>query len=752
MKLSVCRYVMVFVLLLICAKRSSATHIYGGDLRYQYVSGTEYKVILTLFGDCSSSYILPFGTYTPRVYVQLGNFITDTVYLREDSTQRKDESPVCNALKDSTACSNPASLLPGGRKFVYTTVITMPPNSNWKLVFDGQIAIQEVNGGRAGRSSGITNIVNPGVQTMYLEATLDNSESNNSSPDFTSSSLPYYCNNVAQSYNLGVSESDGDSVVSYLTPALLNSTATVNYLPGFSSGIPISSNNGGFSYDIHTGQMNFTPNLVQQSVVVFKVEEYKNGKLVGSSIREMTFIVLATCGNSSLIVDIDTSNIIGGVVKMNTVNPGGGSASTVNVCAAEPLLKFEIPTKDKDGNDINIKVDNAPSGAEVKIIDNGTPNPVLKFEWNTSAVEVGAYNLFLSFTVNACPLAVTKTFSYPINIINPTGVLHEVIRPTGCIGNEVSRLILTDGLMPRIVTISNTQGMLLKTYYDTTGAIIDSFRAGKYIVRSKSIYLTCVSEYQYVINDSGYFPIPVIFNDLSVCKNDEVVPIDISPGQGATLHWYDLEGNRLTQRPEYTTDSVKAFNWIVTQQYGSCETKPDTFTVTVHDLPKVEILNTNEPLCTGDSVLLLAKGAVRYNWQPDNWMSQNDTQAWVRVRQPTNFVVTGFTEYNCTNTDTIMMDRLEQCCTFFYPDAFTPNNDGLNDRWAPVTEANADLYLLAIYNRWGERVYYSNNEHDKWDGTHNGRLCDVGTYTYMFRAKCVMGRQETTQGALLLVR
>src|SRR5258708_500036 len=71
---------------------------------------------------------------------------------------------------------------------------------------------------------------------------------------------------------------------------------------------------GQFSFDLYSGQMSFLPNVLQDALIVNQVTEYKNGVAVGSSVREMTFIVLDNLGSFNNIQHTTPSNISGGAL------------------------------------------------------------------------------------------------------------------------------------------------------------------------------------------------------------------------------------------------------------------------------------------------------------------------------------------------------------------------------------------------------------------------------------------------------
>jgi gliding motility-associated-like protein len=736
--------VIVMLLLLVTANRARASHIYGGDLLYTHVAGDQYKISLTIYGDCSGPTSARLPVSSPTIFIYQGTNLVQTLKCLENISLRENVSPVCAALKEKTVCDDRSSTLPGAKRFVYTALVTLPPAADWKIIFEGTLDDsnpQSIH--QAGRSDNITNINAVGGQIIYFEALLNNNNGHNSSPQYTSLPTPYYCINIPQQYNLGAVDNDKDSMAFTLIPALLPNGATVQYLTPYSATTPLASVPGSFSYNNTSGQLNFTPNITQRSLVVIRVDEYRNGMLVGSSMREMTFVVLPDCINKPPGGIVDSANIIG----------GGVFNSEINVCRYEPLLKLEILVNDPDGDNVTAVINNLPAGAVAKVDNNSTARPVIDVTWDTKDIPEGAYNMYVTYTDDACPLANSQTVAYTIRIIRPTEITHEIIKPTGCVYMQHLRAVFTKGLMPRNITISNRNtGQVLKQFVDSTGEYTDSFKKGNYRITAESIHLKCKTSYDFDVIDYGTYPIPVVFDDLNLCLNDPIQPIDVHPTQKATLYWYNLDGSRLDDPPVYNTDSVKDHHWLVTQKFDTCETIPDTFTVAVHDLPVVRVLNTNERLCTGDTVAMKATGAVTYNWQPEKWIFKKDTAAYAWVRQPTNYIVTGYSEYNCQGQDSIYMDNLDQCCQFFYPDAFSPNGDGLNDKWHPITKANTDFYNLAIYNRWGQRVFVTTSESEKWDGTYNGRPCEIGTYNFYMRSKCVMGRQESSQGTIILVR
>lgn len=85
----------------------------------------------------------------------------------------------------------------------------------------------------------------------------------------------------------------------------------------------------------------------------------------------------------------------------------------------------------------------------------------------------------------------------------------------------------------------------------------------------------------------------------------------------------------------------------------------------------------------------------------------------------------------CTNTTNATVATGTGDCLFI-PDAFSPNNDGVNDRWVL---RNIQLFpnnTMQVFNQWGQQLYSASPYLESWDGRHNGNLLPPATYYYIF--------------------
>lgn len=100
-----------------------------------------------------------------------------------------------------------------------------------------------------------------------------------------------------------------------------------------------------------------------------------------------------------------------------------------------------------------------------------------------------------------------------------------------------------------------------------------------------------------------------------------------------------------------------------------------------------------------------------------------------------NISQSGFYKYTVFNkcgsvSDSFNLKVEETACVIFFPNAFTPNGDLLNDAWLPF--GKYDFIQMNIFNRWGEKVYFSDKS-AIWDGYSNKNLCLDGVYSIVFQ-------------------
>jgi len=404
-------YILAWILLLVsCGQPTFANHLLGGEITYKFISSSGnsqvYEVTLSLYGDCSSNSMDPeigsafsaLRNANPEITLLKSNTLVTAQRLQYDTFQSNIEiTPVCPDEAGNTACIIPSNPLPGIKKFMYRGRFTLNGvDTNWTFMFLGKITDNTI----AGRSAIIQNISQPASNAaiMYLEATLNNTIGVNSSPTFTSPPTPFFCLNKPATYNLGAADVEHDEMVFSLTPG----KAAVNTPPPYSDYVfyilplnfdkPLPTAPGNFSYNSANGHMNFIPNEVKNCIVVTRVEEYRNGVKIGSTMREMTFIILDNCNNdapSSPVSDIANADVI----------EDSPDDLILSVCEGQvDNIAFYIRPADANGDNITITYSNLQPGASLMIDNNGTEQPVAHFEWNVMDAPPGNYIFYITYT------------------------------------------------------------------------------------------------------------------------------------------------------------------------------------------------------------------------------------------------------------------------------------------------------------------------------------------------------------------
>jgi gliding motility-associated-like protein len=451
---------------------ASANHLFGGELFYTHVSGNTYKITMILYGDCgnTSGAFVSLATAQPGVEVYNGTSLSQSLLLSAQPGSGVDVTPVCPDEANNTKCTNPTNLLPGVKKFIYAANVTLSGTSaNWKFRSNGNL-----NNSQAGRSTTITNVFNPGPSLMSLEATLNNVIDPNSSPEYTTIPTPFFCINKPQEYNQGAVDANGDSLFFALVPGLnatTNPSSNVTYISPYTATEPLGCLPGSYAFNNNNGQLSFYPNIQQNALVVSRVSEYRNGVLVGTSMREMTFVVLNNCNN----------NPPDGTI-INPVNGTVVNGTTIKTCKFDGTLSFNINTTDLDGDNVTLSYQGLPTGATATITNNSTPTPSFTFSWNITGVAPGSYSFYVTFNDDGCPLSSKQTIAYTVQVLAKPEMSYALIEDATCVKKGIFTVTPIGSDAP--YTLQVTQGTSTALVVNNiTSIITDSIAGGTYNFR-----------------------------------------------------------------------------------------------------------------------------------------------------------------------------------------------------------------------------------------------------------------------------
>lgn len=198
---------------------------------------------------------------------------------------------------------------------------------------------------------------------------------------------------------------------------------------------------------------------------------------------------------------------------------------------------------------------------------------------------------------------------------------------------------------------------------------------------------------------------------------------------------------------------------VVATNNKGCKDTAFAQAVVVSTNPVLNIVANVDSIFLGQLVQLTATNNVlyQYTWTPDPALSDytiHDPIA--RPRQSGTYYLTvqNIGIDGCTASDSITIIVKEAVCglpVVFIPNAFSPNGDGRNDEL--IVEGNniTDL-TLSIYNRWGERVFETNDQSIGWDGRFKGEDLPPDVYGYYLQGVCDDGSTLSTKGNVTLLR
>ncbi len=258
-----------------------------------------------------------------------------------------------------------------------------------------------------------------------------------------------------------------------------------------------------------------------------------------------------------------------------------------------------------------------------------------------------------------------------------------------------------------------------------------------------SVMLTvgqCVSEHEVYVSQK---PSPEfdLGADTTLCLG-ESLEIDISQA-GVDFQWSDGDPNPIKILADEGVYSVTA-------SLDECTTT-DTLRLYYHKTPAFD-LGPDTVICD-DKFLLLSSGTqgARHIW------STGDSTSEITVSKPGMYRLT-IDDGLCMSSDSISVSH--KSCVYFelyVPNAFTPNEDGINDHFEIFVPPGIDVtaYSMLIFNRWGSLVFESRSVDRSWDGKIDGQIMAPGIYIYSLELSYLdddgPGRKNTA-GEIVLVR
>jgi gliding motility-associated-like protein len=191
-------------------------------------------------------------------------------------------------------------------------------------------------------------------------------------------------------------------------------------------------------------------------------------------------------------------------------------------------------------------------------------------------------------------------------------------------------------------------------------------------------------------------------------------------------------------------------SYIITAYTGPCITK-DTVKVTVFQATPVNA-GPDLTIINGDIVQLQAVGAAgaSYVWSPATALSAtNILRPNANPTATITYTLQQTSSQGCVTTDNITVTVLNCVDPMI---AFTPNGDGINDRWLVTNNQCLKAAKVNVFNRYGNQVYANDNYSNDWDGTYKGKPLPDGTYYFIVTYTLVNGKVKQLKGNVTILR
>ncbi|MFM7710194.1 MAG: gliding motility-associated C-terminal domain-containing protein [Ferruginibacter sp.] len=156
-------------------------------------------------------------------------------------------------------------------------------------------------------------------------------------------------------------------------------------------------------------------------------------------------------------------------------------------------------------------------------------------------------------------------------------------------------------------------------------------------------------------------------------------------------------------------------------------------------------LGADTTLCASQSIRLNPGQFSSYRWQ-DNSIGQT-----YLVTTPGVYFVSVRDPNGCEGTDTVRITK--GCQGIYFPTAFSPNADGVNDRFGPLGDvAGLTDFSIYIVDRWGNLIYFSDNPLQRWNGQFRNQSTPIGSYVWFCTYRYRGAAPFTQKGIVLVIR
>jgi gliding motility-associated-like protein len=197
--------------------------------------------------------------------------------------------------------------------------------------------------------------------------------------------------------------------------------------------------------------------------------------------------------------------------------------------------------------------------------------------------------------------------------------------------------------------------------------------------------------------------------------------------------------------PQVTT------TYTVTASIGNC-TAQDTVVITVAPGATASA-GADAIILQGQTYQLQASASPGSQvWTPNTGLSaSNILNPVAHSTQTITYTLNVTTAQGCIASDDMTLTVVPYCIRPM--DAFTPNGDGVNEYWLVTNGSGClDKARAQVFNRYGAKVFESNDYRNDWNGTYKGKPLPDGTYYFIITFRLITGKEENLKGSLTILR
>ncbi len=711
-----------FLIFFCIAVPLKAFHIIGGEITYRCFGDGQYVFTMKIYRDCSNPDADLFDDSAPITV-----FLGDAAPFEQVDHFYVPISPITQIFPD---LNDPCLIIPPNvcvQQGIYVFNLNLPvSSSSYHIVYQ-----------RCCRNSTITNIELPFSvgATFAIELTSEAQVMCNSSPVFTDFPPLVICAGEPLNFDHSASDRDDDQLVYELCAPLQGGGPVgflepgdpkscdgfkpdpgcpppffpVVYAPPFSALDPLSGSPS-LSIDPVSGLITGTPTVQGQFVVGICVKEFRNGQLLSVVQRDFQFNV--TFCEPTVVAQIQADSIVNG--NQFFVNSCGTTVDFVNESFQENAINQTFWEFDINGQTQTFTSWNA----EVTFPGVGTYEGCLSLNAGTECSDSA------TIIVNVFPeIKPDFSFQFDTCVAGPATFKDLSIAPNSILNGRVWEF--GDGEVsfdPDPLHLYQTPG-----FYDVRLEITDDNGCVESV--AKTIRYQPVPALIVISPNAftGCEPARIFFENLS-SPIDETYDIKWNFGDGGT-------GTAISPVHIYESPGIYDVSLEILSPIG-CKTDA-LFTQLIEILPSPIAdfsFSPENPTNLHPDVQFTDQSvdAVLWQWNFGGLGSSSE-------QNPVfDFPDTGLQEVQlivknlkaCPDTLLQLIDVIPEV-TYFLPNAFTPNNDGVNDSFqGQGMMAGIQNFRLQIWNRWGELIFETSDPGKGWNGkkTNSGRLLPTGVY------------------------